>query len=87
MANVVLPQSLAEDLIETKLKALNDQINRILEEWIYNDVSKFLSDADFKELEGASADASRVRNFIKEINNLLWVKDNWQLIPEFPVQE
>ncbi len=71
---VTLDSVVAKDLIETKLRVLDDKIADILNKWQIESIDELLEGARTGQLEESESDASEVQNLAdkrKEIEKLL----------------
>ena len=65
------------DLIDSKLRVLQDEIHTILIKWKYTSIEKFLSDARDGTLEEAEDDAICMRNLTDKREELFQLKYKW----------
>jgi len=93
MVKVTIDRELAYELVDSKVDQLNKKIRNILENWDYEDVGKFLSDIQYKEIENAELSAKDIRNYLNKISFLVSLKSNWEelavdsFIPDFEYEE
>jgi uncharacterized protein YpuA (DUF1002 family) len=82
MPLVLLNDKLAEDLIESKIKVLNKSLESILDKYNYDDAGQFLNDVQHEIIEKGKEDAAKVRDYLKEIFNLIKIKDSFEYYEE-----
>ena len=77
MTMISVERELLFDLVDAKLRSLQDQINQMLEKWHYNSYEKFLNDSKIGFLEEAEDDAICLKNLIDKREELLKNKWKW----------
>ena len=77
MTQVSMNKSLAENLINTKLRLLQEEIEKILANWGYTDAASFLKDAQEGIIKEAENDAIGLTNLIDQRENLFQTKKQW----------
>ncbi len=77
MTVISVDKEFLEDLVDLKLKFLNDEIEKILTKWNYQIPSKFLKDAADGTIEEAEDDAITLRHLIDQREELLKLKASW----------
>ena len=65
------------DLVNSKLKVLQDEIMEILEKWHYDDIDAFLNDARDGTIEDAEDDAVCLRNLFDKREWLFQQRNQW----------
>ena len=78
MESVTLNRELAEDLIDTKLNVINNDIERILTQWNYTSADKFIEDARRGVIEEAEDDAITLRHLLDQRETLFKLKGSWK---------
>ena len=78
MVTITIDIALAEELLDARIKTLNDALFNILEERGYNDAGKFLSECQFKE--GEDVDADKVRKWLDRITFIESLRSSWKEI-------
>ena len=77
MTSISVDKDILMDLIDSKLKVLQDEIHTILQKWNYTSIEKFLSDARDGTLEEAEDDAVCMRNLTDKREELFQLKYKW----------
>jgi len=77
MTVISVDKEFLEDLVDLKLKFLNDESEKILTKWNYQIPSKFLKDAADGTIEEAEDDAITLRHLIDQREELLKLKASW----------
>ena len=77
MTNISVEKEILLDLIDSKLKVLQDEIHTILKKWNYTSIEKFLLDARDGTLEEAEDDAVCLRNLTDKREKLFQLKYKW----------
>ncbi len=77
MTTISVEKEFLMDLIDSKLKVLQDEIQAILAKWKYTSIEKFLSDARDGTLEEAEDDAVCMRNLTDKREDLFQLKYKW----------
>jgi hypothetical protein len=65
----------SDDLVDTKLKTIIDEINEIVSKWKYTSADLFLKHAADGTLRDAEPDAISLTNLLdkrKELHHLIW---------------
>ncbi len=94
MVKVTMDRELAYELVDARVDLLNKKIKAVLEHWDYDDVGKFLSDVQYKEIEKAKPFAADVKRYLDKISFLVTLKTSWEELdddgdfsPDFEYQE
>ncbi|HME52033.1 MAG TPA: hypothetical protein VKM55_07435 [Candidatus Lokiarchaeia archaeon] len=77
MTQVSMNKALAENLINTKLGLLQEEIDQILAKWGYTDAAAFLKDTEQGIIKEAENDAIGLTNLIDQRENLFQTKKQW----------
>ena len=77
MTEISLDKALAENLVDTKLRVLQDEIGKILQAWKYTDAARFLKDAKKGVIREAEDDAIGMTNLLDQREKLLQLKKRW----------
>ena len=77
MTEISLDKALAENLVDTKLRVLQDEIGKILQAWNYTDAARFLKDAKHGVIREAEGDAIGMTNLLDQREKLLQLKKRW----------
>ena len=77
MTSISVDKEILMDLIDSKLKVLQDEIHTILKKWNYTSIEKFLSDTRDGALEEAEDDAVCMRNLTDMRDELFQLKYKW----------
>jgi hypothetical protein len=77
MTSISVEKEFLMDLIDSKLKVLQDEIQAFLTKWKYTSIEKFLSDARDGTLEEAEDDAVCMRNLTDKREDLFQLKYKW----------
>ena len=77
MTNVSLEKELAEELIDLKLKYLQDEIQQILARWEYHSATDFLEHARNGTLAEAEDDAITLRHLLDQREELFALRSSW----------
>jgi len=77
MTSISVEKEFLMDLIDSKLKVLQDEIQAILTKWKYTSIEKLLSDARDGTLEEAEDDAVCMRNLTDKREDLFQLKYKW----------
>lgn len=77
MTVISVDKDFLEELVDLKLKFLNDESEKILTKWNYRMPSKFLKDAADGTIEEAEDDAITLRHLIDQREELLKLKASW----------
>ena len=73
-----MEKEIAEELLNSKLRILIKEMEKILKKWKYLSVDKFLDDARKRIIRNAEDDAVVIRNLIDEQDELLKLKHSWK---------
>ena len=74
MTIIPVEKELLEELIDFKLRFLYEEIDKILDKWKYEEISKFLQDARDGTIEEAEDVAIVLRQFLNEKKQLFELK-------------
>jgi len=74
MTQISVDKDFLEELADTKLRVLQEEIEEILVKWAYDDIDQLLSDAKTGILEEAEDDAVCLRNLVAKRDNLVQFK-------------
>lgn len=77
MTMVSVEKSILEDLVNSKLKVLYDEIKEILDKWNYDDIDAFLQAARDGTIEDAEDDAVCMRNLVDKREMFFRLRDQW----------
>lgn len=66
MDTMTIERDTFEDLVDTKLKVLQDEIHAIMNRWQYMDIHAFLNDARDGSIEDAEDDAVCLKNLVEK---------------------
>ncbi|TFG17281.1 MAG: hypothetical protein EU530_10850 [Promethearchaeota archaeon] len=77
MTQVTMDRDLAEDLVNSKLRIIVGEIDKILQKWNYKSIQGFLSDSRSGKIRDAEDDAIVIRNLMDDKEELLEIKKNW----------
>ncbi len=77
MTTIPVEKEFLIDLIDSKLRVLQNEIQAILNKWKYTSIEKFLSDARDGTLEEAEDDAICMRNLTDKREELFQLKYKW----------
>ena len=77
MTTIPVKKELLEELVDLKLKYLHDEMEKILERWVYESPDKFLQDAKNGTLEEAEMDAITLRHLLDQREELFNLKKSW----------
>ena len=67
---ITIKKDIANDLIETKLKSLDDEIEKILQRWNITNIDDFLEAARTGRLEESEDDAISIQNLRDKRNKV-----------------
>ncbi|MHA2253494.1 MAG: hypothetical protein ACXAD7_24260 [Candidatus Kariarchaeaceae archaeon] len=73
---VELPYSLAQSLLQSKIKELRERINTILETWNQKDAMIFQEDTRAGKIPEAEMDAIRIGNLIENLKEFEEIYNN-----------
>lgn len=77
MTTISVDKEFLIELVDLKLRILQEEIQSILIKWNYTSIEKFLSDARDGSLEEAEDDAVCLRNLIDKREELFQLKYKW----------
>ncbi len=77
MTQVSVDKALAEELVDLKLQQLAQEITKILSNWNYKSIDKFLKDAENGTLAESEMDAMFLTNLIDQREELFRLKRSW----------
>jgi replication initiation and membrane attachment protein DnaB len=80
MTVISVDKEFLEELVDLKLKFLNDESEKILTKWNYQMPSQFLKDAADGTIEEAEDDAITLKHLIDQCEELLKLKASWNNI-------
>jgi hypothetical protein len=79
MTTVSIGRDLAEQLIDTSLKLISENIYTILTKWNYSTAEKFIRDAKNGVISETEDDAISLMNLIDKREELFQVKGSWEI--------
>lgn len=77
MTQVTLDRKVAEELLNTKLRFLQDETRKILRRWDYRSAEKFLQDARDGTIVEAEDDAITLRHLLDQLEEFHALKRDW----------
>lgn len=77
MTLIRVEKAFLEELVDLKLKFLQDESEKILIKWKYQSPEKFLQDAANGTLEEAEDDAITLRHLLDQRDELMNLKLSW----------
>jgi hypothetical protein len=77
MTSISIEKATLNDLVDTKLKVLQDEIQSILEKWQYMDIQAFLQDAKVGKIVDAEDDAVCMRNLVEKRDSFFHLRHRW----------
>jgi hypothetical protein len=77
MTQVSLKKELAEDLINSKLREIHEEIEKILQNWKYESIQVFLNDSKSGKIRNAEDDAIVLQNLLDDQQELHQIKNEW----------
>lgn len=77
MKSLNIDKDILEDLVNTKLRTLQIEIQEILAKWHYDDIQKFLHDAKDGTIEDAEDDAICLKNLIEKQERFYNMRNQW----------
>ena len=77
MNSISIEKATLDDLVDTKLKVLQDEIQSILEKWQYTDIQAFLYDAKIGKTVDAEDDAVCMRNLVEKRDSFFRLRHRW----------
>jgi hypothetical protein len=77
MDTVTIDRDLAVNLINTKLRLINEAIEEILTRWNYDSSQQFIDDARLGIIEEAEDDAIGLRQLLLRREELFQLKGSW----------
>ena len=70
MTQIEMDSNFLNDLIDTKIKVITDEIQSIFNAWNYTSSEKFLEDVSKGDLYGAELDAVTLHQLVTQRSNL-----------------
>ncbi len=77
MTQVSLTKELAEDLINSKLRIIVEEMEKILQKWKYDSIQLFLTDCKTGKIRNAEDDAIVLQNLLDDQEELHQIKNQW----------
>ncbi len=77
MTQVSLNKELAEDLINSKLRIIVEEMEKILQKWKYDSIELFLTDSKSGKIRNAEDDAVVIQNLLDDQEELHQIKNQW----------
>ena len=77
MTQVSLNKELAEDLINSKLRIIIEEMEKILQKWKYDSIELFLTDSKSGKIRNAEDDAIVIQNLLDDQEELYQIKNQW----------
>ncbi len=77
MTQVSLNKELAEDLINSKLRIIVEEMEKILQKWKYDSIELFLTDSKSGKIRNAEDDAIVIQNLLDDQEELHQIKNQW----------
>jgi len=77
MTQVSLNKELAEDLINSKLRIIVEEMEKILQKWKYDSIELFLTDSKSGKMRNAEDDAVVIQNLLDDQEELHQIKNQW----------
>ena len=77
MTTIPVKKELLEELVDLKLKFLDEESEKILNKWNYKAPLKFLQDAKDGTIEEAEDDAITLKHLLDQREELLNFKKDW----------
>ena len=77
MTTIPVKKELLEELVDLKLKYLQDKMENILDKWNYESPDKFVQDARDGTIEEAEMDAITLRHLLDQREELFNLKKSW----------
>ncbi|MHA1647978.1 MAG: hypothetical protein ACTSVL_10430 [Promethearchaeota archaeon] len=77
MTQVSLKKELAEDLINSKLRIIVEEMEKILQKWKYDSIELFLTDSKSGKIRNAEDDAIVIQNLLDDKEELHQIKNKW----------
>lgn len=77
MTQVSLNKELAEDLINSKLRIIVEEMEKILQKWKYGSIELFLTDSKSGKIRNAEDDAIVIQNLLDDQEELHQIKNQW----------
>ena len=77
MTQVSLNKELAEDLINSKLRIIVKEMEKILQKWKYDSIELFLTDSKSGKIRNAEDDAVVIQNLLDDQKELHQIKNQW----------
>ena len=79
MVEISINKTILEDLVNSKLKILNDEIASMLDRWEHDDIPAFLEAARNGTIDDAEDDAICLRNLVDKRELLFQMKARWNM--------
>ena len=77
MTQVTIDRDLAEDLINSKLRVIVEEIDNILQKWNYTSIQSFLEDSRSGKVRDTEDDAVVIRSLMDDKEEILELKKSW----------
>ncbi len=77
MTQVSINKELAEDLINSKLRIIVEEMEKILQKWKYDSIELFLTDSKSGKIRNAEDDAIVIQNLLDDQKELHQIKNQW----------
>ena len=77
MTKIKVDKEFLLELVDSKLKVLQEEIQEILDRWKYSSIDQFLSDAREGSIEEAEDDAICLQNLTDKREELFQLKHKW----------
>ncbi len=77
MTQISLNKELAEDLINSKLRIIVEEMEKILQKWKYDSIELFLTDSKSGKIRNAKDDAIVIQNLLDDQEELHQIKNQW----------
>ncbi len=77
MTSIGVEKEILVDLVNSKLKVLQDEIQAILQKWHYEDIQLFLKDAKTGIIEDAEDDAICLKNLVEKREKYYALRSQW----------
>lgn len=77
MTTIPVKKELLEELVDLKLKYLQDEMESILDKWNYESPENFLQDARDGTIEEAEMDAITLHHLLDQREELFNLKKSW----------
>ncbi|MFX0097979.1 MAG: hypothetical protein ACFFCS_00240 [Candidatus Hodarchaeota archaeon] len=77
MTEITMDKGLAENLVNSKLRLIREEIDKILTHWKYSDANEFVNDARAGKIREAENDAISMTNLLDQRDKLFKLKKGW----------